>query len=286
MTEISDTFENLNARYRVILCDVWGCLHNGVESSPAAVQRLQNWCNEGRAVILLTNAPRPAPPVAKQLTALGVPSSCYNGIITSGSAGLTVAQAEFSDQRFYFIGSQRDRDIIATAGYPLDGDAASKVTICTGFHEGHEDDVGYHEAEFQEMATNGSILLCLNPDKMIMRGTTPELCAGALGERYEELGGTVRYFGKPHTPIYEYALAEAEKITGTPLTKSEVLAIGDGVYTDLMGAYNYGLDFAFITGGIEAAKIADIGIDAFLDEIIAANRMPGYRPQIIAPSLA
>ncbi|MBP7951897.1 MAG: TIGR01459 family HAD-type hydrolase [Sphingorhabdus sp.] len=279
-------FDNLDPRYRVIFCDVWGCLHNGVESFPAAVQRLQHWRDEGRTVILLTNAPRPAPPVAMQLAALGVRDSCYNAIVTSGGAGLAAAVNEFPDQNFHFIGSARDREVITAAGYSLDGDSASKVTICTGFHEGHEDDTAFHDPEFQQMVTNGSIFLCLNPDKMIMRGATPELCAGALAARYEAFGGTVRYFGKPHNPIYAYSHSEASKIIGAPLSKSAILAIGDGVHTDLRGAYNYGLDFAFITGGIEAPKIAEIGIDAFLDEIIAVNRMPGYRPQIIAPSLA
>lgn len=286
MTLTLDAFESLDERYRVILCDVWGCLHNGVVSFPAAVNRLQHWRDEGRAVILLTNAPRPAPPVSQQLTALGVAESCYDAIITSGAAGLAAAQAEFAGHDFHFIGSQRDRDIFSAAGYSLSGNPGSRATICTGFHEGHEDDVGHHDAEFRKMAASGSIFLCLNPDKMIMRGDNSELCAGALAERYAALGSAVRYFGKPHTPIYEYAIAEASKILGTPVSKSEILAIGDGVHTDMMGAYHYGLDFAFITGGIEAAKIEEVGIDVFLDEIIAANMMTGYRPTIVAQSLA
>lgn len=276
----------LSPHYAVILCDIWGCLHNGVAAFPAAVQSLQRWQDEGRIVILLTNAPRPAESVRKQLDRLGIPARCYNAVVTSGDTGLAAARADYPEQAFHFIGSSADRDIIAETGIKLSSGNPHNPAICTGFHDGYVDDIAHHESEMQQMLIHNAIMLCLNPDRMVIRGTRAELCAGALGERYQQMGGVVRYFGKPYQPIYDYAAQIAEGLIKRPLTKPEIIAIGDGVHTDLQGAYHYGLDFAFITGGIEQEKIAAMGVDAFFEEAIADNLPKGYRPALIASHLA
>jgi HAD superfamily hydrolase (TIGR01459 family) len=277
--------DRLDIKYGVILCDIWGCLHNGVEAYQGAVNRLQQWQEEGRTVILLTNAPRPAASVAAQLTRLGISPSCYNGIITSGDAGLAWMGREYPSQSFNFIGSDADREILGPLVALHSGNDRSNITICTGFHEGHEDDISYHDGELRQLAESGGILMCFNPDKVVVRGSKAELCAGALGERCRELGGQVQYFGKPHMPIYDLALATASAISNFAVHKSDILAIGDGMETDLFGAYKFGLDFAFITGGIEGEKIARLGIAAVLDEMIATRQMTGYTPRMIAERL-
>lgn len=276
----------LPAHYRVIFCDIWGCLHNGVAAFPGAVQCLRRWQGEGRIVILLTNAPRPAASVVRQLAALGIARSDYNAVITSGDTGLAAARAEYPGQAFHFIGSRADRDIIAAAGMNLTGGGADNPVICTGFHEGYGDDIAHHMPEMRRMLAHDAQMLCLNPDRLVIRGAAAELCAGALGECYQQMGGAVRYFGKPYAPIYDYAVQAAESLVKTPLGKSEIIAIGDGVHTDLQGAYHYGLDFALITGGIEQEKIAQMGAHAFLEEAIADNIPKSYRPAIIASHLA
>jgi HAD superfamily hydrolase (TIGR01459 family) len=285
VTPTTGQFENLDSQYRVILCDIWGCLHNGVAALPGAVGRLQHWQSEGLTVILLTNAPRPASAVCAQLTALGIRQDCYNAIVTSGDTGLAAARREFPDQSFNFIGSDADKRIIAATGCRTDGDDESQYTICAGFIDGHKNDVAFHDARLRRLSANGANMLCLNPDKIVVRGDSFELCAGALGERYLELGGKVRYFGKPYTPIYDFALETAASILGTPVDKSAILAVGDGSETDMLGAYNLGVDFAFITGGIEAEKIAALGIDVFLHECVAIHQMADYKPAIMAESL-
>jgi HAD superfamily hydrolase (TIGR01459 family) len=278
-------FDNLDIKYRVLLCDIWGCLHNGVAAYDGAIKRLQQWQGDGRTVILLTNAPRPAASVRAQLIKLGISPSCYNGIITSGDAGLEWVRREYPGQSFNFIGSNADRDVLDPLVSLHSGSDRSNITICTGFHEGYEDDISYHDAELRQLADNGGILMCFNPDKVVVRGNTAELCAGALGARCSELGGQVQYFGKPHTPIYDLALATACALSNSTVLKSEILAIGDGMETDLFGAHKFGLDFAFVTGGIEGEKIARLGINAVLDEMIATQGMTGYTPRIITERL-
>ena len=93
-------------------------------------------------------------------------------------------------------------------------------------------------------------MICANPDIVIHRGDTLIYCAGALAVRYEELGGPVLYAGKPHRPIYDRALALAGQARGAAIDARRVLAIGDGMRTDIIGAARAGLDALFVTGGI------------------------------------
>jgi ribonucleotide monophosphatase NagD (HAD superfamily) len=63
------------------------------------------------------------------------------------------------------------------------------------------------------------------------------------------IGGEVIWYGKPYAPIYRHALA----LGGSPAV-GEVLAIGDGLETDMLGAARMGFDAVFITGGIHAGE--------------------------------
>jgi ribonucleotide monophosphatase NagD (HAD superfamily) len=96
-------------------------------------------------------------------------------------------------------------------------------------------------------------MICANPDIVVQRGDKMIYCAGALAALYETLGGRVLMAGKPHAPIYAAAYAEAERLAGRPLSKDTMLAIGDGLPTDVKGAANEGLPVLFIASGIHAA---------------------------------
>ena len=73
-------------------------------------------------------------------------------------------------------------------------------------------------------------------------------CAGALAEIYAGLGGEVVYGGKPHAPIYRLAMEKIESVLGRRPEKSRVLAIGDGLKTDIAGANHQGIDAVFVAG--------------------------------------
>ena len=93
-------------------------------------------------------------------------------------------------------------------------------------------------------------MVCANPDLEVIRGDSRLICAGALAERYRELGGEVRTHGKPFVSIYEAAMA----LLGHP-ARDAVLAIGDGLHTDIAGAAAAGFDSAFIPGGIHGQTL-------------------------------
>ena len=285
MTEIRRSFSALDSRYKIILCDIWGCLHDGIAAYPGAVKRLRGWRAEGRTVILLTNAPRPVEPIAAQLDRLGVTRDCYDDIVTSGAVGIAEAKRRYPDQKLGFIGTVQDRVVITTAGLDVQPYIPAPVTVCTGFHEGQQGNMEGLRPELADMAARGALLMCFNPDRVVMHGETQQLCAGSIGDMYTDMGGQTEYLGKPHPVIYDFAARIAADLMGAPPRQNEMLAIGDSVATDMLGAWQAGLDFAFVQGGIHAADIADRGEAAFFRNAANTHGIPADFPKIIAPLL-
>jgi HAD superfamily hydrolase (TIGR01459 family) len=236
----------LPGRYSVILCDIWGCVHDGVNLYPGAAERLLGWAGEGRPIILITNAPRTADAVEAQLTRIGLPRGAWHGIATSGEAGIAALGALAAPVGF--LGTPGDREILESRAIRIaEGDAYTDLA-CTGL-DGVRMDVADYRPEIEAMAARGVVMHCLNPDRMVVRGGVPEACAGAIADVYEELGGQVEWYGKPHAHIYEHAL----RLAGDP-PKSAVVAIGDALPTDVLGAARQGIDCVFVTGGIHAGE--------------------------------
>lgn len=235
-------------RYDVLLCDVWGVIHNGRESFPAACEALARFKGAGGQVVLLSNAPRPAAAVFSQLDQLGVPRSAWGDFVTSGDATRTLLAARAPGPA-WAIGPERDFPLYEGLGLDFAGPEAAAFIACTGpFDDTVETPEDYRE-RFVLAAERGLTMICANPDRVVQRGDSLIYCAGALADLYAELGGQVLMAGKPFAPIYDLALATA----GGP-DRSRVLCIGDGIPTDVKGANGQGLDCLFVLGGIHAAE--------------------------------
>jgi HAD superfamily hydrolase (TIGR01459 family) len=246
--EISD-------RYDAVLCDIWGVLHNGVVSFASASEALASFRRRGGAVVLITNAPRPSPPVHRQVLRLGVPPEAFDAIVTSGDVTIELMEKQTGD-RVLHIGPERDLSLFEAAAEERGGRPRllaledAQYALCTGLRNDETETCDDYEPELRAMALRGLTMICANPDIVIHRGETLIHCAGALARRYEELGGPVIYAGKPYAPIYNRALALAERARGATIDRNRVLAIGDGMKTDIAGAAQAGLDALFVTGGI------------------------------------
>lgn len=240
---MSFTLDALPERYRVILCDIWGVVHDGVHLTPGAADRLARWRGEGRNVVLLTNAPRTADAVKFQLDRLGLPRHCWDSICTSGEAGIAGLLA--LGEPVGFIGTPADRDNLESRGIIIADQGFDHVAV-TGI-DGIRMAASDYAADLAAYGARSVIMHCLNPDMLVIRGGVPEACAGAIAELYVALGGRVEYYGKPHDHIYEHAFA----LAGDP-PRDNVVAIGDGLPTDVLGAARYGVDCIFIQGGIHA----------------------------------
>lgn len=250
----------LPGRYRLILCDIWGVVHDGVKLYPGAAERLRQWRHEARRIVLITNAPRTAEAVEQQLERLGLPRDAWNTISTSGEAG--IAALKKTKSPVGFIGTASDRSILEGRGVVISDDGQFAELACTGLDEErrHADD---YRAQLQELAGRDVLMHCLNPDRVVVRGGVIEPCAGALADILLGLGGRVEWYGKPFPAIYRHALDSS----GNPPAE-EVLVIGDALQTDILGAARMGFDAVFVAGGIHAGESfpADFGPENGLDD--------------------
>jgi HAD superfamily hydrolase (TIGR01459 family) len=261
MLQIIDRLAALSGRYDVVLCDIWGVIHNGRDAFPAACAALANWRADVGPVVLISNAARPWAEVATQLDSLGVPRDAYSALVTSGDVTHPLI-AERAPGPAYKIGPE---------GHPLfEGDGVvfsaledAKFIACTG----PVDDDHETPEDYRDLLTRAAALrlpmICGNPDKVVQRGDRLVYCGGALAQLYEILGGHAIMAGKPHAPIYREALAQAADLKKGAVDPSRVLAIGDGIVTDIAGANAQSLDVLFVVGGIHTAetRAANGGLD-------------------------
>jgi HAD superfamily hydrolase (TIGR01459 family) len=264
-------WDSLDPKYRLILCDVWGVVHNGVELYPRAAERLRQWHEEGRCVALITNAPRTEDAVEQQLGRIGLSHDAYDFVATSGEAGIEALHAVAAPVGF--IGTAGDREVLEARGVRIAEHGALTDLGCTGIREGEPDPQDYR-AELEQLADRDVHMHCLNPDRLVVRGGVSEACAGALADIYQMLGGRVTWYGKPFPAIYEHALHRA----GNP-PKDEVLAVGDGLQTDVLGAARMGFDTVFVAGGIHAGE-------PFPEDFAERNGLGDWRPVAVVDSLA
>ena len=236
-------WDSLDLKYSVILCDIWGVVHDGVNLYPNAAERLRQWREQGRKVILITNAPRTAEAVEAQLARIGLPSDCWDGIATSGEAG--IAEIKGLAHPTGFLGTAQDRAILEDHGLRFVEEGFTDMAV-TGLDE-HRRTVGDYRDQLEALATRDVLFHCFNPDRVVVRGGVPEPCAGALADFYEGLGGRVEWYGKPFHAIYDYAMS----LAGNPPHEA-VLAVGDALVTDMLGAAKQGFDAVFVQGGIHA----------------------------------
>lgn len=247
--------EELTQQYDVIFSDVWGVLHNGVRAFPAASAALIEARRAGKAVVLITNAPRPHPGVASQLDLLGVPRESFDRIVTSGD--VTRILIASSARRIHHIGPRRDLSIYDGLDVELVEIAEAEVVSCTGLADDDSEEPEDYAELLNDMVERRLPMICANPDIVVERGDRLIWCAGALARDYEALGGITLIAGKPHPPIYEAALKAASEVLGHPVERQNVLAIGDGIATDVKGAADQGIDLLFVSAGIHATEYGD-----------------------------
>ena len=237
----------------VILSDIWGVVHNGLEAFPEACEALHTYRKRGGTVILITNAPRPADSVQRQLQKLHVADDTYDAIVSSGDLTRHYV-ADHPGRKVFWLGPERDNSIHRGLNPVLSPLEQADYIVCTGLIDDETESAEDYRPMMQKALQRKLPLICANPDIVVERGDRLIYCAGAIAELYRELGGEVIFYGKPHRPIYERAMALAGKRQGHPIDRKKVLAIGDSVRTDLTGAREFGIDCLFVTRGIHAEE--------------------------------
>ncbi|MFK7765293.1 MAG: TIGR01459 family HAD-type hydrolase [Roseobacter sp.] len=259
MTQIINALPEVSHAYDALFVDLWGCVHNGVAALPDAVAALQNYRRSGGKVVLVTNSPRPRMGVEKQLAHFGVPDDAWDIIATSGDSARSAMFLGTVGTRVWHIGYPGDERFFEPIRVVSDPVHIERVSleeaegiVCTGPLDPMADPA-VMRPEFLLAKQRGLKLLCANPDIVVDRGDVREWCAGALAQLYTDMGGESLYFGKPHPPIYDLARRRLAEI-GAVVSDDRILAIGDGVLTDIAGAMGEDIDSLFISGGLAAAE--------------------------------
>ena len=242
MRELEGLKEIYN-NYDTFIIDLWGVMHNGIMLNPRAIEVVENLQKNSKKFVFLSNAPRPSANVIDFLLKMKMDKKYLSNVMTSGEAAMHAINKEKFGKNFYHLGPKRDVQIFEKVKDHETTIDNCDFILCTGLFDEHEDDLEYYKKLLKDHVSKK--LICTNPDLIVHRGSIEELCAGSVAKVFEDLGGEVIYFGKPHKEIYNMCFGPNEK----------VLAIGDNLRTDIKGANNLKIDCIFITEGVHRKEL-------------------------------
>ena len=237
-------------KYDIFFIDLWGVMHNGVKCYPEAITVLKELKKNNKKVILISNAPRPNKIVSFFLEKIGLSHSMYDLLITSGDITQQYLIANNDKKKFYHLGPDRDKDLFENEKIYLSSKEECDEIICTGLTFSEKEDIQEYETILQYFKNKQTPMICANPDEVVIRGTKLEYCAGALAKKYEEMGGKVTYYGKPHSEIYSSAQKKMNMLQLFEQKKIIPFAIGDNLKTDIKGANSFNISSLLILNGI------------------------------------
>lgn len=246
----------LAADFDGYIVDLWGVLHDGVRAFPEALDCLARLSALEKRILILSNAPRRASEVAERCAELGLSAASYDLLMSSGEDAWRHL-AERPDpwyralgRRCYHLGPERDHGMRDGLDYRFVDDLAEADFILNTGALHASDSRETYRAFLDSALAHGLPMVCANPDYVVIRGGKAEICAGTIAHAYEEMGGRVRYHGKPYPGIYETCLGLFEGIA-----PARILAVGDSIRTDVVGAEAMGLKAVFVASGIHGGSL-------------------------------
>ena len=258
-------------------------MHNGARAFAEAGEACRRFRAAGGSVVLLSNAPRPFTAVIGHMNSLGVDPAAYDTGVTSGDATRGMIEAMIASKPgrpLLHIGPERDLGLFAGLDVRLVAAEAAEAIVCSGFFDDTKETPADYEPLFDALAARRLPMICANPDLVVERGDKLVYCAGSLAAAYAAKGGTVAYAGKPHLPIYERTFTVIDRLRGAHVPKARILAIGDGIDTDLKGAHAAGLRSAFVASAVHVPG----GLKANTLDGLFASRP--FAPVAALPALA
>ena len=237
-----DHLSKIFQEYDAFIIDLWGVMHNGIKLNSSAMNTVRELESNGKRVVFLSNAPRPTKNVVEFLKKMKMEDRYLKNVLTSGEAAMNSLKNNEFGEKFYHLGPQRDDSLFFDLKKNKTTLEGCDFILCTGLFDEEEENLKFYEELLKNFTKKK--LVCTNPDLIVHRGGEEEYCAGKIAEIFENLGGTVVYFGKPHKEVYLSCLKPDQK----------TLVIGDNLKTDIKGANNMNLDSIFITGGVHRSK--------------------------------
>ena len=242
LKHLADIFKN----YDTFIIDLWGVMHNGVTLNPNAIEVVDRLNKNSKKIVFLSNAPRPSSEVINFLLKMKMDKKYLEHVMTSGEAAMRAINQKKFGKTFYHLGPARDISVFEKVKDNRTDLQSCDFILCTGLLDDYDNDLDYYGNFLLKYVSKK--LICTNPDLIVHRGNIEELCAGSVAKVFEELGGEVIYFGKPHKEVYDMCFGSNEK----------VLAIGDNLRTDIKGANNLKIDCIFISEGVHRKEFNNL----------------------------
>jgi HAD superfamily hydrolase (TIGR01459 family) len=271
-------------RYDAVICDIWGVLHNGITVYQDAVAALRRAKAKGKHVILLTNAPKRSDVIQQRFKKMGVADAFWDATLTSGDCIAQYLAENAQDQAIFHWGQDDDKGIYQDHDFNLTTLDKADMIVCTGLIDSVTE-ISVNEAAMLAKAADRKLpFICANPDKSVKIGDDFQLCAGALADIYLALNMPVDFFGKPHPIVYHHCLHKLEALSGNMIHQNKILAIGDGLYTDIKGAQNANIDCLMVLNGLHQELFqTSVGYDfTLIREVCEAHDV---RPEYYMPYL-
>jgi HAD superfamily hydrolase (TIGR01459 family) len=270
-------------RYDGTIIDLWGTVHDGVQAYAAAIDVLCRLRAHGVPVCLLSNAARSTAAIAARLADLGIDADCHDHLVSSGQATIEAFRQPDAwhaalGRTYYLIAPDDGELLLQGLGYTrVEDPNEAAFVLNTGSTPGTE--LVHYETTLRACASRNLPMICANPDLFVKVADRLIMCAGAIARRYEAFGGRVRYHGKPGTAIYQECL----KLMKRPA--HAVLAIGDGLETDIAGACAMDMDSVFVLGGLHAECLSETGAALARDQLQRLFARSGHAPTYVMPYL-
>ena len=249
-TEKLTGIKQIYDKYDVYFVDLWGVMHDGITCYENAIQVLKNLKKYKKKIILISNAPRPNTTVKLFLEKIGLKSFLYDHLITSGDVTREYINLHLKKNKIYHLGPEKDKDLFYNLKIHFTSKEECEVIICTGLFDAENEDVEDYIKLLSKLKSKTVKMICANPDEVVSKGSKLEYCAGAIAKKYEDMGGVVRYFGKPYPEVYNYALKKLKLENDFNKKKISVLVIGDNLKTDIKGANLFDIRSLLILNGI------------------------------------
>lgn len=246
---IIEEFKDISYKYDAFIIDLWGVIHDGFKGYPGAVECINKLIATNKPIIFMSNAPRPNIIVLKKLLELKI-NATQDMILTSGDVTRIFLAKELIDapyKKYFHLGAHRNSDLLMKLNINLTNDFDQCDTILLTAYLDEDEDLKQFDYILQQAVALQIPIICSNPDKIVVNGHKNRYCAGFLAQKYEELGGTVIYHGKPHLSIYTTALEDLKLKEIND--RNRILMIGDTIETDIQGAINSGISSALVLTG-------------------------------------
>jgi len=261
MQNIEGVREIIN-KYEVFILDQWGVMHDGKRGYSHAIKCIDYLKHNNKKIIVISNSSNRRQSSINNLPLLGFNPDLFDEIITSGEMiwqTISLCIEDYGDNLkkcFHMYDDVREdglkyRNGLHNIEFVSDIKKADFILACTPYQNSQPID---YIPVLNEAYKNNNLMFCANPDYETVTKINNNniFCMGTIAQLYQEMGGKVITLGKPSKEIYDEALKSLSSYK-----KSQIVAIGDSLFHDIMGAKQFGIDSVLITSGIHTDSFSE-----------------------------